>query len=147
MRHSRPKKSNRSLRTWVLGPAAGLALVVGGGIAAQAATGGHAHPTQSAPSDPKPVPSTPGTHGSGHGDPTPVPGDANGKPYPKPVPSTPGTHGSGHGDPTPVPGDANGKPYPKPVPSTPGTHGSGHGDPVPVPGDANGKPYSGTTGR
>ncbi|MEV7319266.1 hypothetical protein [Streptomyces sp. NPDC093970] len=148
MRHSRAKKSNRSLRTWVLGSAAGLALVVGGGIAAQAATAGHAHPAKSAPDAPKPVPSTPGKHASGTGDPTPVPGDENGKPYPKPVPSTPGTHTSA-GDPTPVPGDENGKPYPKPVPSTSGKHASGGGDtvPVPVPGDENGKPYPGTTGH
>lgn len=47
MRHIRAKKSNRSLRTWVLGSAAGLALVVGGGIAAQAASAGHAHPAKS----------------------------------------------------------------------------------------------------
>ncbi|MFJ3825470.1 hypothetical protein [Streptomyces nodosus] len=38
MRHIRAKKSNRPLRTWVLGTAAGLTLVVGGDIAAQAAT-------------------------------------------------------------------------------------------------------------
>ncbi|MFJ9711782.1 hypothetical protein [Streptomyces sp. NPDC101234] len=107
MRHVRAKKSNRSLRTWVLGSTAGLALVVGGGIAAQAATAGHAHPAKSATVDPKPVPSTPGKHTST--DPTPVPGDANGKPYPSAVPSTPGKHTST--DPTPVPGDANGKPY------------------------------------
>ncbi|MYQ47029.1 hypothetical protein GTW40_18535 [Streptomyces sp. SID4985] len=130
MRHIRPKKSNRSLRTWVLGSAAGLALVAGGGIAAQAATAGQPHPAKSAPADPKPVPSTPGTQTSGDTDPTPVPGDANGKPYPQPVPSTPGTHASTHTDPTPVPGDANGKPYPQPVP-----------------GDANGKPYPGHTSR
>ncbi|MGW7427623.1 hypothetical protein ACWGJB_48135 [Streptomyces sp. NPDC054813] len=112
MRHSRAKKSNRSLRTWVLGSAAGLALVAGGGIAAQAATAGHAHPAKSAPADPKPVPSTPGTQTSADSEPTPVPGDASGKPYPKPVPSTPGTQTSGDSEPVPVPGDANGKPYP-----------------------------------
>ncbi|MEU9379849.1 hypothetical protein AB0D38_02065, partial [Streptomyces sp. NPDC048279] len=82
MRHSRAKKSNRPLRTWVLGSAAGLALVAGGGIAAQAATAGHAHPAKSAPAEPKPVPSAPGTHTSRGTDPSPVPGDANGKPYP-----------------------------------------------------------------
>ncbi|MFE1852182.1 hypothetical protein [Streptomyces sp. NPDC059489] len=111
MRHSRAKKSNRSPRTWVLGSAVGLALVAGGGIAAEAATAGHAHPAKSAPADPKPVPSTPGTHSS-DGDPTPVPGHANGKPYPRPVPSTAGKPASGDSAPVPVPGDANGKPYP-----------------------------------
>ncbi|AJE43867.1 hypothetical protein [Streptomyces nodosus] len=85
MRHIRAKKSNRSLRTWVLGSTAGLALVVGGGIAAQAATAGHAHPAKSgtsATADPKPVPSTPGKGTSADAEPIPVPGDANGKPYP-----------------------------------------------------------------
>ncbi|MFJ3819949.1 hypothetical protein [Streptomyces nodosus] len=83
MRHIGTKKSNRSLRTSVLGSAAGLALVVGGGIAAQAASASHAHPAKSgtsATADPKPVPSTPRNQTST--DPTPVPGDANGKPYP-----------------------------------------------------------------
>jgi hypothetical protein len=111
MRHIRAKKSNRSLRTWVLGSAAGLVLVVGGGIAAQAATAGHAHAVvksgTSAKADPNPVPSTPAKQTSADTDPTPVPGDENGKPYP-----------------SAVPGDSNGKPYP-----------------TPVPGDANGKPY------
>ncbi|MEV6022619.1 hypothetical protein ACFZAR_06275, partial [Streptomyces sp. NPDC008222] len=116
MRHIRAKKSNRSLRTWVLGSAAGLALVVGGGIAAQAASSGHAHPGTSATADPKPVPSTPGKQTSADTDPTPVPGDANGKPYPSAVPSTPGKQTSADTDPTPVPGDANGKPYPSAVP-------------------------------
>ncbi|MFE4552149.1 hypothetical protein, partial [Streptomyces sp. NPDC056785] len=63
MRRIRPKKSNRSLRTWVLGSAAGLVLVAGGGITAQAATAGYAHPAKpgaSAPAASKPVPSTPG---------------------------------------------------------------------------------------
>ncbi|MFG2949702.1 hypothetical protein [Streptomyces adustus] len=123
MRHARAKKSTRSLRTWVLGSTAGLALVAGGGIAAQAATVHHAHPAKSATTDPKPVPSTPGKHTPADTDPTPVPGDANGKPYPSAVPSTPNKHTSTHTDPTPVPGDANGKPYPSAVPSTPGNTG------------------------
>ncbi|MEU3185441.1 hypothetical protein ABZ707_14745 [Streptomyces sp. NPDC006923] len=106
------KKPNRRMSAWVLGSAAGLALVVGGGFAAQAATTAHAHPAKSVPAHPKPVPSAPGTHGSGDSNPTPVPGDENGKPYPKPVPSTSVTHGSGDSNPVPVPGDENGKPYP-----------------------------------
>ncbi|MBV1949531.1 hypothetical protein [Streptomyces sp. BV129] len=118
MRHIRAKKSNRSLRTWVLGSTAGLALVAGGGIVAQAATAGHAHPAKpgtSAPAAPKPVPSTPGEQASSEApSAVPVPGDANGKPYPKPVPSTPGKQTSPRTAPSavPVPGDANGKPYP-----------------------------------
>ncbi|MGW5098716.1 hypothetical protein ACWEQM_29955 [Streptomyces nodosus] len=134
MRHIRAKKSNRSLRTWVLGSAAGLTLVVGGGIAAQAATAGHTHPVvksgTSTEADPKPVPSTPGKQTSADTDPTPVPGDENGKPYPSAVPSTSGKQTSADTDPTPVPGDENGKPYPSAVP-----------------GDANGKPYPGNTSR
>ncbi|MFI0778325.1 hypothetical protein [Streptomyces sp. NPDC021212] len=100
MRHIRAKKLNRPARAWVLGSAAGIALILGGGMAAQAATADHSRP-------PKPVPSTPDT---------PVPTPANPKPVPstpakpKPVPSTPDTPA-----PAPVPGDAEGRPLPAPA--------------------------------
>ncbi|MET9878585.1 hypothetical protein ABZZ36_28710 [Actinacidiphila glaucinigra] len=122
MRHIRSKKANGALRSWVLGSVAGLALVAGGGIAAQAATAVHATPAKpgTSASAPKPVASTPGKSTSGDTDPVvAVPGDENGKPFPKPVPSTGAKQttvvkpASGDTDPVvAVPGDENGKPFP-----------------------------------
>ena len=97
MRHIRAKKLNRPVRTWVLGSAAGIALLVGGGVAAQAATADHSRPTES--SSPAPVPAKPDP-----ADPKPVPAD------PKPVPA----------DPKPVPAEPKPVPAePKPVPAVP----------------------------
>ncbi|MBU3865002.1 hypothetical protein KN815_13230 [Streptomyces sp. 4503] len=50
MQHDRAKKPNRRLRPWILGSAAGVALIVGGGIAAQAATSDHSRPAKPVPS-------------------------------------------------------------------------------------------------
>ncbi|MFE2449793.1 hypothetical protein ACFXDF_48540, partial [Streptomyces sp. NPDC059426] len=62
MQHDRAKKPNRRLRPWILGSAAGIALIVGGGIAAQAATSDHSGPAKPVPSaTSKPEPTKPPT--------------------------------------------------------------------------------------
>lgn len=67
MQHVRAKKPNRRLRPWILGSAAGIALIVGGGIAAQAATGDQSGPAKpvpvatSKPEPTKPAPTEPPT--------------------------------------------------------------------------------------
>lgn len=59
MRHVRAKKPNRRPRPWIAGSAAGIALIVGGGIAAQAATADHSRPAKPAPSaTSKPAPTS-----------------------------------------------------------------------------------------
>ena len=101
MRHIRAKKLNHPVRTWVLGSAAGIALIVGGGMAAQATTADHSRPAESStspapdPVEPKPVPSVPEAN-----EPEPVPSAPSDPAEPEPVPSVPAS-----AQPKPVPAD------------------------------------------
>jgi len=125
MRHIRAKKLNHPVRTWVLGSAAGIALIVGGGMAAQATTADHSRPAESStspapdPVEPKPVPSAPEAN-----EPKPVPSapEAN---EPEPVPSAPAST-----EPEPVPSVPSDPAEPEPVPSVPAS-----AQPKPVPAD------------
>ncbi|MGA6157782.1 hypothetical protein ACPEIC_31020 [Stenotrophomonas sp. NPDC087984] len=113
MQHVRAKKPNRRLRPWILGSAAGIALIVGGGIAAQAATSDHSRPAKPVPSaTSKPAPTKPPTSKP---EPTKPP---TGKPEPtkpptsKPEPTKPPT---GKPEPTKPP---TSKPEPTEPPTT-----------------------------
>ncbi|MFE5120443.1 hypothetical protein [Streptomyces sp. NPDC056669] len=92
MQHDRAKKPNRRLRPWILGSAAGIALIVGGGIAAQAATSDHSRPAKPVPSaTSKPEPTKPPTSVPEPTKPAPTKPPTS-KPEPtKPAPTEPPT--------------------------------------------------------
>ncbi|MBL1098052.1 hypothetical protein [Streptomyces coffeae] len=113
MQHVRAKKPNRRLRPWIVGSAVGVALIVGGGMAAQAATSDHSRPAKPAPSaTAKPETTKPPT---AKPEPTKPPTSV---PEPtKPAPIPPSTSAPKPTKPAPVPPTTSAPEPPKPAPT------------------------------